>query len=160
LTHVIGVAEMMVSSQMGEVIVTYALGSCLGITLYDPVVHVGGMLHVMLPESGIDPAKAAENPCMFVDTGVPRLFHACYDAGARKERLIVKVAGGASIQNSDRKDHFEIGRRNFVMLRKLLWRNGVLLKAHDVGGRLSRTMTLEIGTGQVTVKSNGSFRRL
>jgi len=151
---------MMVSSQVGEVIITYALGSCLGITLYDPVAHVGGMLHVMLPESGIDPAKAAENSCMFVDTGVPKLFHACYDAGARKERLIVKVAGGASIQNAGRKDHFEIGRRNFVMLRKLLWRNGVLLKAHDVGGRLSRTMTLEIGTGQVTVKSNGTLRRL
>jgi chemotaxis protein CheD len=151
---------MVVSQQDGDLIVTYALGSCLGIAIHDPVAGVGGMLHVMLPSSKIDPDKANENPCMFVDTGVPRLFHECYRAGARKERLVVKVAGGASVHNQGKVDHFEIGKRNFIMLRKLLWRNGVMMKAHEVGGSVSRTMMLEIGSGRVTVKANGELRRL
>jgi chemotaxis protein CheD len=144
---------MKISSQPGDQLVTYALGSCLGIAIHDPVVNVGGLLHVMLPLSTIDPAKAAENPSMFVDTGVPQLFISCYKAGAQKQRLVVKVAGGASVHVDEAEDHFQIGKRNFVMLRKLLWKNGVLLKAHDVGGAHSRTMMLDIGSGTVMLKT-------
>jgi chemotaxis protein CheD len=144
---------MKISSQPGDQLVTYALGSCLGIAIHDPVVNVGGLLHVMLPLSTIDPAKAAENPSMFVDTGVPQLFISCYKAGAQKQRLVVKVAGGASVHIDEAEDHFQIGKRNFVMLRKLLWKNGVLLKAHDVGGAHSRTMMLDIGSGTVMLKT-------
>jgi chemotaxis protein CheD len=146
---------MKISTQPDDQLVTYALGSCLGVVAYDPVVKVGGMLHVMLPLSTIDTAKAAENPVMFVDTGVPRLFIECYKAGAHKQRLIVKVAGGASIHGSEAEDQFQIGKRNFVMLRKLLWKNGVLLQAHDVGGTHCRTMMLDLGSGEVTVKTQG-----
>jgi len=153
--HVVGVGDMRISSQAGDLIITYALGSCLGITIHDPVACVGGLLHVMLPLSAIDPPKAKDNPFMFVDTGVPRLFLDCYKEGAKKERLIVKVAGGANVNGNMRDDYFQIGKRNFVMLRNLLWKNGVLLKAHDVAGTLSRTMTLEIGSGEVTIRSNG-----
>ena len=155
MKYIIGVADMKISAQPGDQLVTYALGSCLGITIHDPVAHVGGLLHVMLPLSTIDPAKATENPSMFVDTGVPRLFLACYQIGAQKQRLIVKVAGGASVHGDEADDHFQIGKRNFVMLRKLLWKNGVLLQAHDVGGSHSRTMTLIIGSGEVTLKTQG-----
>jgi chemotaxis protein CheD len=151
---------MKVSAEKEDQLVTYALGSCLGITVFDPVAGIGGLLHAMLPSSEIDRAKAVENPYMFVDTGVPKLFHECYKVGARKERMIVKVAGGASVQGNEKDDYFEIGKRNFVMLRKLLWKNGVLLKSHDVGGTLSRTMVLEMDTGSVTVKINGSFAKL
>lgn len=139
--------------------ITYALGSCLGIAIYDPEACVGGLLHVMLPLSTIDPEKATRNPFMFVDTGVPKLFIECYKAGAKKERLQVKVAGGAS-SKTEGEDLFQIGRRNFIILRKLLWRNGVLLSSYDVGGTLSRTMSLEIGTGRVTVKADGITRVL
>lgn len=155
MKHVVGVGDMRISSQAGDLIITYALGSCLGITIHDPVACVGGLLHVMLPLSAIDPPKAKDNPFMFVDTGVPRLFLDCYKEGAKKERLIVKVAGGANVNGNMRDDYFQIGKRNFVMLRNLLWKNGVLLKAHDVAGTLSRTMTLEIGSGEVTIRSNG-----
>jgi chemotaxis protein CheD len=148
---------MKISAQSGDQLVTYALGSCLGIAIHDPVAHVGGLLHVMLPLSTIDPAKATENPSMFVDTGVPRLFLACYQAGAQKQRLIVKVAGGASVHSTEVNDHFQIGKRNFIMLRKLLWKNGVLLQAHDVGGTHSRTMTLAIGNGEVSLKTHGGI---
>ena len=160
MRHIVGVADMQISAQPDDQLVTYALGSCLGITIHDPVAHVGGLLHVMLPLSTIDPAKATENPYMFVDTGVPRLFLACYQAGARKQRLIVKVAGGASVHGDAADDHFQIGKRNFVMLRKLLGKNGVLLHAHDVGGTHSRTMTLTIGSGKVTLKTHGGTTTL
>jgi len=160
MKYIVGVADMKISAEKADLIITHALGSCLGITIHDPVAGVGGMLHVMLPLSTIDPAKAAENPYMFVDTGVPRLFLECYKAGARKERLIVKVAGGACVHGNEEEDYFQIGKRNFTMLRKLLWKNGVLLKAQDVGGNHSRNMALEIGSGEVIVTVNGSSTRL
>jgi chemotaxis protein CheD len=153
--HIIGVADMKISTHPEDELITFALGSCLGVSVYDPVAHVGGLLHVMLPLSTIDPAKATENPCMFVDTGVPRLFLDCYKAGAKKRRLVVKVAGGASAYGGQEDDHFQVGKRNFLMFRKLLLKNGVLLQAHDVGGNHSRTMTLDIGTGHVSLKTQG-----
>jgi len=114
----------------------------------------------MLPLSTIDIEKAKANPCMFVDTGVPKLFIDCYKAGAKKQRLVVKVGGGACLNGMNDDDYFQIGKRNFIMLRKLLWKNGVLLKAHDVGGNESRTMSIDIGTGEVVIKANGSTRIL
>ncbi len=152
--QIVGIADMRISRDQDDVLVTYALGSCLGVAIYDPTSHVGGLLHVMLPLSTIDPAKAKENPCMFVDTGVPILFHKCYDAGANRERLLIKVAGGANVSGNV-EDRFEIGKRNFLVLRKLLWRNGLLLQGHDVGGHNSRTLAMDISTGQVRVKANG-----
>lgn len=144
---------MAVSSNSTALIVTYALGSCLGIMAYDPVVKVGAMLHVMLPDSSIDATKAANQPAMFVDTGVPRLFREAYKLGAVKERMIVKVAGGAAVQGGS--DMFEIGKRNLIALRKILWKNGVMVKAQDVGGSCSRTVTLDVATGGVTLRIDG-----
>ena len=92
MRQIVGVADMKIAAKQGDELITYALGSCLGITIYDPRVGVGGMLHVMLPQSNVDPSKAAENPYIFVDTGVPKLFLDCYQEGAEKQRLIVKVA--------------------------------------------------------------------
>ncbi len=156
----VGVGDLKISRNPEDRIITHALGSCLGITVYDPVARVGGMLHAMLPLSTIDPAKAAENPYMFVDTGVPRLFLDSYKAGARKERLIVCAAGGSSPTGRDHEDFFQIGNRNVVMLRKLLWKNGVVLKASDLGGFDARTLWLDLAAGEVTLRSNGAERRL
>ncbi len=154
--RVVGIAEMCVSRDPAERLITYALGSCLGVVVHDPVAHVGGLLHVMLPLSEIDPEKAQHNPCLFVDTGVPELFRACYRAGATKERLVVKVAGGAFVGEDDQSDPFQVGKRNLLTLKKLLWKNGVILRAEDVGGqRVSRTVSLHLATGEVVVKSNG-----
>jgi len=160
MIHVVGVADMHVSANKGDVIITHALGSCLGIAIYDPVACVGGLLHVMLPLSTVDPVRAAANPCIFVDTGVPKLFLECYKAGAQKQRIVVRVAGGATAYGDEDEDLFQIGRRNMTMLRKLLWKNGVLIDAYDVGGRDSRTMSLEIGTGIVAVRANGTVKTL
>lgn len=154
MQQIVGIAQMLVSKDVGDEIITYALGSCLGVTAYDPVAKVGGLLHVMLPLSSIDPDKASQRPCMFVDTGLPRLFLESYKHGAQKGRMIVKVAGGANLQGTAH-DYFQIGKRNFVILRKMLWKNGVLLKAQDVGGSCSRTMSLNIASGEVSVRING-----
>lgn len=160
MKHIVGVADMKISASPGDLIITHALGSCLGITIYDPVAQVGGLLHVMLPLSSVDNEKAKHNPMMFVDTGVPKLFKDCYEAGALKQRLDVKVAGGSSLHASEDDDYFQIGKRNFLVLRKLLWKNGVLLKSYDVGGSESRTLTLDIDSGAVTIRANGSERSL
>ncbi len=157
---VVGIADLAVSDDPGETIVTYALGSCLGLCVYDPVASVGGMLHAMLPTSQLDPERAATNPARFVDSGVPALFNACYQLGAQKERMIAKVAGGARIAATGREDTFQIGKRNFITLKKLLWKNGVFLKGQDVGGGKSRTVSLSIADGVVVVRSGGESVRL
>lgn len=155
----VGIADMAVSRN-GETLATYALGSCLGIAVYDPVAHAGGLLHVMLPLSTIDRAKAESRPLMFVDTGIPMLFRECYRHGAKKERMILKVAGGASLTQGDRPDTFEIGKRNILMLRKLLWKNGLVIAGQDVGGNTSRDLFLDTSTGEFTVRVGREARPL
>ena len=159
MKYIVGVADVKISNVPGDVIVTHALGSCLGITIHDPVAHVGGLLHVMMPLSSIDQAKAEANPWMFVDTGVPRFFLDAYALGAVKGRLQVKVAGGANVRNNG-DDRFAIGKRNHLMLRKMFWQNNILIDAEDVGGTIARTMRLEIGDGRVVLSSCGTEREL
>ncbi|MCA9728206.1 MAG: chemotaxis protein CheD [Candidatus Eisenbacteria bacterium] len=154
---VIGVGGMAVG-RVGDTLVTYALGSCLGLTLYDPETRVGGLLHALLPQSKINPEKARDNPAMFVNTGVPSLFLAVYELGGVKERLVVKAAGcGAPLGAGTM---FNTGDRNYTVLKKILWKNNVLLDAEDVGGSKARTVTLDLTTGKVTISSGGERREL
>ncbi len=92
-TIVVGISDFKASQNSSDVLITYALGSCIAVVVYDPHVRVGGMLHFMLPNAALDADKARENPCMFADTGIPLLFKACYQLGAEKKRMIVKIAG-------------------------------------------------------------------
>ncbi len=142
----------------GDELVTYALGSCLGLVVHDPVAKVGGLLHAMLPISSINPEKAKSNPFMFVDTGVPELFLRLYEMGGQKGRMLVKAAGCANPMGKDQM--FKIGERNYVILKKLLWKNGVLLKAEDIGGSLSRTLHFSVTSGEIIISSNGQKRAL
>ncbi len=148
----VDIADMVVSNRISDRLVTYSLGSCIGLAVWDPQTKAGGLLHYMLPESSISPEKAKDKPCMFADTGIPLLFKSVYKLGGEKKRLVVKVAGGA--QMMDAKGVFNIGKRNYMALRKLLWKNNVIIDAEDVGGFESRTMTLDIATGIVTIKKN------
>jgi chemotaxis protein CheD len=158
MKHVVGIAEMKISLNPEDEIVTYSLGSCLGITVYDPVVKAGGLLHVMLPFTAKrnNGEKARKNPYMFVETGVPQFLNKCFKAGMKKSRIEVKVSGGANIQQSDKlEEMFQIGKRNLLVLRKLLWKNHILIDNTDVGGNKPRTMGIYIGTGDVYVKVKG-----
>jgi chemotaxis protein CheD len=148
---------MKLASQPGDVVVTHGLGSCLGITLYDPQTGVGGLLHVMMPTASANPDKARTNPFMFVDTGLPAFLDLMQSSGAVRGRCRLKVAGGASVSGHD---HFEIGRRNYITLKKVLWKCGVLIDAEDVGGAVPRTLYLQIGTGRDWLNKAGEERDL
>jgi len=147
----VDIADLVISDQPEEVLVTYALGSCIAVMLYDPVARIAGMIHYMLPQSTINPEKAAQKPAMFADTGVPLLFQSMYAHGAVKTNLIVRVAGGAQIY--DDQGTFDIGKRNTTILRKMLWKNSVLINSEDVGGTKSRTVYLWVSNGRCVVKS-------
>lgn len=145
---VVGVADMKVSGNSEDVIVTYALGSCLGVVVHDMQAQVGGLLHAMLPHAEINPEKAKANPAMFIDTGVPLLFQAVYAAGATKKNLKIYIAGGAGNDN-----FFAIGERNIIAIRKIFWKNGYVISGQEVGGTIARTMHLEINTGKIWIKT-------
>ncbi|MBI1839716.1 MAG: chemotaxis protein CheD [Verrucomicrobia bacterium] len=150
---IVGVADLAVSSNPNVVIITYSLGSCLGVTIYDPVTKVGGLLHAMLPDSAIDPAKAASQAAMFIDTGIPALFRAAYQLKADKHRVQICLAGAAQVM--DGSGFFSIGKRNYEMLMKLLGQHGLVVRAEQVGGLVSRTISLNIKTGEVRLKCSG-----
>ena len=151
---IVGVGDMKVSNDTGAILATYSLGSCIGIAVYDPVVKVGGMLHYMLPESSLDKAKAKKNPFMFGDTGIPMLFKETYKYGAKKNRLKVMVAGGAQIL--DQNGMFNIGKRNHTLLRKMFWKNNVIVDLEEVGGTVNRTIKLAIKNGEAWMKVSGA----
>lgn len=151
----VGISEMVVSKNINEIITTYSLGSCLGVTIYDPVAKVGGMIHCMLALSKIDPKKAAEKPAMFVDVGIPLLFKSAYELGAEKKRIKVKAAGCAQLM--DPKGTFKIGQRNYTVLKKLMWKNNMMIDGESIGESVSRTMILDMKTGITRIKSMGKL---
>lgn len=152
------ISDLKVANDPEAVIITYALGSCIAVILYDPVRSAGGMIHFMLPLSSTAPEKAKEKPAMFADTGIPILFESMYKMGCRKQDLVVKVAGGGSLY--DDKGTFDIGKRNYTVLRKMFWKNEIIISAEDVGGAKSRTARLYVGTGRVTISSHGEESEL
>lgn len=157
-TLVVEIADLKVSSNPAVVLVTYALGSCIAVIVYDPVMKAGGMIHYMLPLSESSPEKATERPAMFADTGIPLLFHSMYALGCKKPDLIVKVAGGGSLYDDN--GHFAIGQRNYTILRKMFWKAGVMISAEDVGGTKSRTARLFVDTGRCTITASGEETEL
>jgi chemotaxis protein CheD len=117
------------------------------------VMKIGGLLHAMLPLCKINPEKAANNPFMFVESGVAQLLTELFNMGAQKKRVVIKAAGcGNPIGNNEM---FKIGERNFTILKKLLWKNNMLLAGNDVGGTKSRTVYFDISSGEITISSKG-----
>jgi len=148
---IVGISDLNTSGDVEDVLITYALGSCIAVVIYDRSVKVGGLLHFMLPDSKLDLKKARTMPGMFADTGIPLLFKSCYKLGAQKNRIVVKICGGASIL--DNSGYFRIGQKNITALRKIFWRNKVLIDGEDTGGDHNRTVSLDISTGKVVVKN-------
>ena len=154
----VDISDIKLSTDPADMIVTYALGSCIAVLVHDPVRVAGGMIHYMLPLSETSPEKAKAKPAMFADTGIPLLFQSMYKLGCRKQDLVVKVAGGGALY--DDKGIFSIGKRNYTILRKMFWKSGVIISAEDVGGARSRTVRLHVGTGRCTVSSQGQESEL
>jgi chemotaxis protein CheD len=143
----VGIADCQVSKDADATLVTHALGSCIAVVVHDSQAGVGGLLHLMLPESSLDPHKAKERPFMFADTGIPQLFHLAYALGAEKRRMSVRLIGGAQVM--DPNGVFNIGKRNHLACRKILWMAGVMVQGEVVGGSISRTVRLMVGSGQL-----------
>ncbi len=155
---VVQVSDARVSNDPSTSLVTYSLGSCIAVTLYDPGCKMGGMIHYQLPESKMDEERARRDPFMFADTGLHLLINKLLEMGANKKRMNVHAAGGAAMATGPK--GFDIGKRNFLSLRKVLWQYGIMMNSHDVGGGSPRNMYLDIETGTVLVKSNGAEKKL
>jgi chemotaxis protein CheD len=155
---VVGIADCQTSKDRNSTLVSYALGSCVGVGIFDPASSVGGLLHVLLPESSLDAAKAAKNPYMFADTGVVELLNRCLELGAMKSRLRVWLAGGSAVM--DTRGVFNIGKRNQLAARKALWKAGLLTLNEDLGGQGSRTVRLELSSGTFWVRAAGADQEL
>lgn len=149
----VNISDMAISQNREDKLITYSLGSCVGVSLYDSVVGVGSLIHCMLPLSKVDSQKAKIKPYMFVDTGLQMMLKEMFDRGATRQNIVAKVAGGAKLL--DKKSLFRIGERNYTVVRKILWKNNILLDGEDVGGTISRTVTLVMETGQTIIKSAG-----
>jgi chemotaxis protein CheD len=146
---VVGVGSIRVGRHPDE-LVTYALGSCIGVAAWDAAAKVGGLWHVALPSSSVNPERGLREPGAFADTGAAAFFKALAEAGASTRRLRLWMAGGS--ENPQMGGGFEIGRRNALAVRKELWQRGLLLDGEDCGGQHSRTLRLDLGSGQARVR--------
>ncbi len=146
---IVNVADMKISRQPKDTIITYSLGSCIGLSIYDNKAKVGGILHYLLPDSSSAPDKAKTEPLKFADTAIPCFFKTAYKCGAKKNRLKIVVAGGSNIL--DQAGFFNIGKRNYLTLKRIFFKNNVIVDHVDVGGSAYKTMSLDINTGYTTI---------
>ncbi len=149
---VVGIGEFAVSNDPGASMITHALGSCVAVCIWDPHTRVGGLLHVLLPDSRINPERARQQPAAFADTGIPLLFKTAYAQGLDKKRARVRLIGGANVTGIDASDA-AVGKRNVLAARSLLWRNGVLVEKELVGGNDARTVSMRVGDGVTKIGS-------
>lgn len=148
----VGIGEFKKSKDPTDVIKTYGLGSCVALIIYSQKLKVAGLVHIALPEASVNPAKAQSLPGYFADTGVPMVidFIDRLSGGDRKS-FSYRLYGGASIL--DENNRFDIGRRNALAIKRLLWRYGCGVIKEELGGNASRTVSIEVGTGEVHVNT-------
>ncbi len=149
LPVVVGVADLKECVNPEGVITTFALGSCLGITCYDPVRKIGALLHAMLPDSK-NHSQARPAAAMFLDTGVTALLQNMLRLGASPERCEFKVFGGSHTLNAA--DYFNIGPRNVAMMRALATQHHLRVRSWNVGGQVNRTIKFYLKNGQVLLR--------
>jgi chemotaxis protein CheD len=146
--RVVGIGQYAVTGESDGLVLTHALGSCVAVCIWDPVTHVGGLLHFLLPDSAISPERARTDPGAFADTGLPALFHAAYAVGLDKARCVVRLVGGAEVAGLGSLD---VGRRNTEAARRILARNGLTVRGEATGGHTPRSVMLQVRDGQVIV---------
>jgi chemotaxis protein CheD len=150
----VGIAELKVSCQPDRLI-TMGLGSCIGLTLYDSVTKVGGLLHIMLPDSTM--FSEVTKPAKFADLGIPLLVSEIKRRGGRVNNLQAKMAGGAQMfSGANDKFMLNIGERNIVSTRLILRSLGIKVLAEEVGGNRGRTIILDTMNGQVSIRTVGT----
>jgi chemotaxis protein CheD len=150
---VLGIGDYGATNDPAEVIKTIGLGSCVAVICSDPAAGIAGMIHIALPDSSLSPDRKVEKPGYFADTGIPMLFASLQKTGWRQGagKMTIRIAGGASIM--DPNGTFNIGKRNVLAIKKILWGMGMGPMAEDIGGSLSRTVSILAKTGEVLVTS-------
>ncbi len=147
----VGMADYKVG-RAPSTLISYGLGSCIGVSLYDPQTKVGGLLHIMLPDS--TQARSSDNPAKFADTGLPLMLGDVLQLGAVKSRLVAKIAGGAQMfAFANATDIMRVGTRNAETVKKILREMGIRVIAEDTGGNYGRTVQIDLATGVYKVKT-------
>lgn len=150
---VVGIADMKVTRAEGKII-TYALGSCIGICLYDPVSKVGAMVHIMLPNKPDNASDA--NAYKYADVGIQVTIKKMEIFGALKRRIVAKIAGGAKMFDvPDGASFGNIGLRNIESVQQTLKKEGIPIISQDVGANYARTLVFDCGNGQGYIRSFG-----
>ncbi len=153
IRRTIGIGEWVVSDRSDELLETFALGSCVAVLIYDVKIRVLGMIHIALPDSAIDKARSVSLPGYFADTGLPLMIEEMKKKGAAKPNIWVKLVGGASVMDPGLL--FDIGRRNIVAAKRILWRSSLGITAEDTGGQISRTVKADPSDGGITISTGG-----
>lgn len=149
---VVGIADMKMMRGQGELI-TFALGSCIGICLYDPGLKLAAMIHIMLP---LNMEAGRKNPMKYADTGIRDTIKMMEGQGAMRSRITAKIAGGAKMfEISGSGSLGNIGQRNIESVHLVLKREGIRLLKEDVGGTVARTLSFNAATGQGCIRSYG-----
>ncbi len=149
----VGMADLNIC-KAPNIITTLGLGSCIGLTFYDPVTKIGGMVHYMLPDS--TQVRNNGNIAKFADTGIRELLKRVLAAGASKQRLVAKIAGGAKMfEGSGLSNVGNIGARNAEAAKVILRGLGIRLIAEDTGLNYGRTVELHCDTGDFYIKAVG-----
>ena len=147
----VGMADYKVGRNPDSLI-SYGLGSCVGIALYDPLSKIGGLAHIMLPDS--TQARSAENPAKFADTALPLMLDEIIRMGALKSRITAKIAGGAQMfAFANATDIMRVGVRNAEAVKRVLRELDIRLLAEDTGGNYGRTVQIDLDTGAYKVKT-------
>ncbi len=155
---IVGIGEMAVADRPDDVIVTYALGSCVAVCLFDPTARVAAMLHFLLPESSINARRALEQPAAFGDTGIPLLLDTATRRGLKKSRARVRLVGGAMVANAG--GALATGHRNVLAARSILWRLGLFIEGQEVGGVAARTVHFSALDGRLLVTSGQQTKEM
>ena len=152
-TIVVGMADLNVA-KTGSALITYGLGSCVGVTLYDPIHRIAGMAHVMLPDSKT--YRGVVNRAKFMDTAIEELLSRMASAGAPRSVLVAKIAGGAHMFGlSPESDVIKVGLRNCEMAQLILTKLSIPIKANQTGGKFGRTISIDADTGVLLIKTVG-----
>ena len=147
----VGMADYKVG-RAPDTLISYGLGSCIGISLYDPQTKIGGLLHIMLPDS--NQSRANENRAKFADTGIPDMLNELIRMGAAKSRLVAKLAGGSQMfAFANASDIMRVGLRNASASKEILKKLSIPIVGEDTGGNYGRTVQIDLSTGVYKVKT-------
>jgi chemotaxis protein CheD len=141
------------SGRSPDSIISYGLGSCVGIALYDPASKIGGLAHIMLPDSS--QARPADNKAKFANTAIPAMLDDMVKMGASRAKVTAKIAGGAQMFTfaNSATEVMRVGERNVEAVKEVLKKLQVKIIAEDTGKNYGRTVELKLDTGAFRIKT-------